>query len=101
MQKNIKPFVLLSSLLLFTAGVYAQSITAGLNTVNGEVKTAFAPSVVLIYTIGGIVGLIGGLICFRKWQSGDPHLNNHLIGWGGSCVFLLLVPTLIKTFFGL
>lgn len=55
----------------------------------------------LILGIGGIVGLIGGVKVFTKWNGGDKDINKDLMAWGGSCVFLVLVSVFIKTMFGL
>lgn len=53
----------------------------------------------LIYAIGGIVGLIGGLRIYSKWTNGDQDINKELMGWGGACLFLFLVPQFLDAFF--
>jgi hypothetical protein len=35
-----------------------------------------------------------------KWNSGDQDINKELMGWGASCLFLVLVGVIIKAFFG-
>lgn len=90
--------------LLFLAGrSYGQlagngnsGITTAANTVNGYFNIACT----LLYAIGGIVGLIGAVKVFNAWNSGDPNTNKLAAAWFGSCVFLVVVATVLKSFFG-
>ena len=54
----------------------------------------------LVYAVGGIVGFIGGLRIYNKWQNGDQDINKELVGWGGSALFLIIVPQFVSSFFG-
>ena len=54
----------------------------------------------IIYAIGGIVGLIGGVRIYNKWTNGDHDINKEIVGWSGACLFLIIVPTFIESFFG-
>jgi len=64
--------------------------------------TKYVPYITnLTMAIGGIVGLIGGVRIYNKWNAGDQDINKELMGWGGSCVFLIVAPLVIKGFFGL
>ena len=58
------------------------------------------PVASLCLVIGAVVGLIGGVRVYIKWNSGDQDINKELMGWGGSCLFLVLVSVIIKAFFG-
>ena len=49
---------------------------------------------------GAVVGIIGGVRVYIKWNSGDQDINKDIMGWGGSCLFLVLVSVFIKAFFG-
>ncbi|MDO4728854.1 MAG: DUF4134 domain-containing protein [Bacteroidota bacterium] len=53
----------------------------------------------LIKMIGAVVGLIGGLRIYNKWTNGDQDINKEILGWGGACLFLVLVPTFVSAFF--
>jgi uncharacterized protein DUF4134 len=87
---------------LFTIRSFAQApngtggITTAASTVNGYFNTACT----LLYAIGGIVGLIGAVKVFNAWNSGDPNTNKLAAAWFGSCVFLVVVATVLKSFFG-
>lgn len=66
-----------------------------------SIKEYWAPLRNLIMMIGGIVGLIGGLRIYNKWTNGDQDINKEILGWGGACLFLILVPVFIGAFFNL
>ena len=53
----------------------------------------------LIIAIGAVVGLIGGVRVYIKWQSGDQDTQKAIMGWFGACLFLILVGVVIKAFF--
>ena len=50
--------------------------------------------------IGGIVGLVGAIRVFSKWQNGDQDVTKSLMAWLGSCVFLVVGALVVKAFFG-
>ena len=81
--------------------IYAQSGNAGINSANTQVRGYFADGTNLMYAVGGIVGLIGAVKVYQKWNSGDQDTGKVAAAWFGSCVFLVIVATVIKSFFGL
>lgn len=94
----------LSGLLVMTmifGDSFAQSGVTGLNTATSTLKTYVDPATNISLVIGGIVGIVGGIRVYSKWNSGDQDINKELMGWGGSCLFLLLSSLIIKAFFGL
>ena len=46
-------------------------------------------------------GIIGAVKVYQKWNAGDPDTSKVAAAWFGSCVFLVVVATVIKSFFGL
>jgi hypothetical protein len=87
-------------LLLITFGAFAQDGNAGINAANTQVRSYFATGTNLMYAVGAIVGLIGAIKVYQKWNSGDHDTGKVAAAWFGSCVFLVLVATVIKSFFG-
>ncbi len=88
-------------LWLLSLPIYAQSGVAGLNTATSTLKTYVDPVTNITLVIGGIVGIVGAIRVYSKWNSGDQDINKELMGWGGSCVFLVVSALVIKSFFGL
>jgi hypothetical protein len=95
---------MLAWVLLFVASpilTFAQSGVNGLNAATTNLKTYVDPVTDITLVIGGIVGIVGGIRVYSKWNSGDQDINKELMGWGGSCLFLVLSSLIIKAFFGL
>ena len=78
----------------------AQDGNAGINEANTKVRSYFATGTNLMYAVGAIVGLIGAIKVYQKWNSGDHDTGKVAAAWFGSCVFLVVVATVIKSFFG-
>ncbi|WP_432443893.1 DUF4134 domain-containing protein [Pedobacter gandavensis] len=88
-------FGVLQSVLLF-----AQSGTAGIQQATTEVKSYFNTGTNLMYAIGAVVGLVGAIKVFNKWNAGEPDTSKVASAWFGSCIFLVVVATVLKSFFG-
>lgn len=93
--------------LLFAIGMTyaitsnAQGGAQGIDAGTSELATYFDPIGNLILAIGAVVGLIGGVRVYIKWNTGDNDVQKSIMGWMGSCIFLMLVGTVIKAFFGI
>jgi len=87
---------LLSSLTLM-----AQDGNAGIQQATTMVKGYFDTGCSLMYAIGAVVGIVGAIKVFNKWNAGEPDTNKVAAAWFGSCIFLVVVATVIKSFFGL
>lgn len=110
MKKSIKlSKKLLRGLLLgllfcyqqFRECAMAQDGLAGINEANEKVRSYFDSGTKLMYAVGAILGLIGAVKVFQKWNNGDPDTGKVAAAWFGSCVFLVLVATVIKSFFSI
>lgn len=78
----------------------AQDGIAGINEANQKVRSYFDAGTELMYAVGAILGLIGAVKVYQKWNAGDPDTGKVAAAWFGSCVFLVVVATVIKSFFG-
>jgi hypothetical protein len=79
----------------------AQDGNTGINEANTKVRSYFDSGTNLMYAVGAIVGLIGAVKVYQKWNSGDHDTGKVAAAWFGSCVFLVIVATVIKSFFGI
>lgn len=86
--------------LLFMLTVKAQDGEAGIREAANKVKGYFDTGCDLMYAIGAVVGLIGAVKVFNKWNAGEPDTNKVAAAWFGSCIFLVIVATVLKSFFG-
>lgn len=96
-SKGILSFLFLG---LSTLSAKAQDGLAGINEANRQVRSYFDAGTSLMYAIGAILGLIGAVKVYQKWNAGDPDTGKVAAAWFGSCVFLVVVATVIKSFFG-
>ncbi len=96
----MKKMMLLISLVVFTLALKAQDGNAGINEANTKVRSYFAAGTNLMYAVGAVLGLIGAVKVYSKWNSGDPDTGKVAAAWFGSCVFLVVVATVIRSFFG-
>jgi len=79
---------------------YAQDGNAGINEANMRVRSYFDTGTNLMFAIGAVLGLIGAVKVYQKWNSGDPDTGRVAASWFGSCIFLVVVATVLKSFFG-
>jgi len=100
MTSKLEKISLIAILLLVNAAVHAQDGNAGINEANTKVRGYFASGTNLMYAVGAIVGLIGAVKVYQKWNSGDHDTGKVAAAWFGSCVFLVVVATVIRSFFG-
>ena len=93
-----KGMALLALAVLGVYNVLAQS-SSGIDQATTEVNSYVDPVANLIIAIGAVVGLIGGVRVYIKWQSGDQDTQKAIMGWFGACLFLILVGVVIRAFF--
>ena len=100
MEKQRKR-LLLSGLtfLAFTSAFAQGNGTAGINEATQMVTSYFEPATQLIYAIGAVVGLIGGVKVYNKFSSGDPDTSKTAASWFGACIFLIVAATILRSFF--
>src|ERR1700761_7013328 len=99
LTKN-KTMVAVAAMILLSAVAQAQDGNAGIDAATTQVKGYFASGTSLMYAIGAIVGLIGAVKVYNKWNHGEPDTGKVAAAWFGSCIFLVIVATVLKSFFG-
>ncbi len=96
-MRKSKLFILL--IIASTRLVIAQG-ALGIDAASSELMTYVDPIANMILILGAVVGLIGGVRVYIKWNSGDQDVQKAIMGWFGSCLFLIVVGIVIKAFFG-
>ena len=92
-------------LTLAAAGLTAASALAqgngltGITEATSMVTSYFDPLTRLIYAVGAVVGLIGGIKVYQKFSSGDPDTSKTAASWFGACLFLIVAATVLRSFF--
>ncbi|MCA6441071.1 MULTISPECIES: DUF4134 domain-containing protein [unclassified Arcicella] len=100
MEKQRKKGLLAVAAVLSGIGAFAQGNgSAGINEATQMVTSYFDPATQLIYAIGAVVGLIGGVKVYNKFSSGDPDTSKTAASWFGACIFLIVAATILRSFF--
>ena len=98
-KKTLRTFFTTAAMLcvssLFAQGDGSAGITQATQMVTGY----FDPATKLIYAIGAVVGLIGGVKVYSKFTSGDPDTSKTAASWFGACIFLIVAATILRSFF--
>ncbi|SHM54337.1 protein of unknown function [Myroides odoratimimus subsp. xuanwuensis] len=98
--KTFQKLVVLGLTLLLSSNLFAQGNgIAGITEATQMVTSYFDPATKLIYAIGAVVGLIGGVRVYNKFSSGDPDTSKTAASWFGACIFLIVSATILRSFF--
>ncbi|MEG1025007.1 MAG: DUF4134 domain-containing protein [Flavobacterium sp.] len=99
MEKQ-KKMLLMATVTLSAIAASAQGNgNAGIQEATQMVTSYFDPATQLIYAIGAVVGLIGGVKVYNKFSSGDPDTSKTAASWFGACIFLIVAATILRSFF--
>ncbi|MFH6987936.1 DUF4134 domain-containing protein [Flavobacterium collinsii] len=100
MEKQRKKVLLVALAMLLGIDMFAQGDgAAGITEATQMVTSYFDPATQLIYAIGAVVGLIGGVKVYNKFSSGDPDTSKTAASWFGACIFLIVAATILRSFF--
>lgn len=72
---------------------------AGITEATNMITSYFDPGTKLVYAIGAVCGLIGGVKVYNKFSSGDPDTSKTAASWFGACIFLIVAATILRSFF--
>jgi len=87
--------------VLITLNANAQDGAAGIEAANSQVRSYFDAGTNLMYGVGALLGLIGAVKVYQKWNQGDQDTSKVAAAWFGSCIFLVVVALIIRSFFGI
>jgi hypothetical protein len=95
-----KKILMSAAFVLAAASTFAQGNgIGGITEATNMVTSYFDPGTKLIYAIGAVVGLIGGIKVYNKFSSGDPDTSKTAASWFGACIFLIVAATILRSFF--
>jgi hypothetical protein len=100
-QITMRKKIFLSAAILAAAvSAYAQGNgQAGITEATNLITGYFDPGTKLVYAIGAVCGLIGGVKVYNKFSSGDPDTSKTAASWFGACIFLIVAATILRSFF--
>ncbi|TXK31133.1 DUF4134 domain-containing protein [Pontibacter qinzhouensis] len=91
--------LLLSFVVALTTQAQTADGNAGITQATQLVRGYFDTGTSLMYAIGAVVGLVGAVKVYQKWNGGEPDTGKVAAAWFGSCIFLV-VATVLRSFFG-
>lgn len=98
-MKKKRLIMMLVVLAAASAAMAQGNGTAGIQEATQMVTSYFDPGTKLIYAIGAVVGLVGGIKVYQKFSSGDPDTSKTASSWFGACIFLIVSATILRSFF--
>ena len=77
-----KKIFLSAAIVLAATSAFAQGNgVGGITEATNMVTSYFDPATKLVYAIGAVVGLIGGVKVYNKFSSGDPDTSKTAGSW--------------------
>lgn len=90
MKKIIdKRSMLTIALTFFYCSLYAQT---------SDLVNYIKPVTNITLVIGAFVAVIGGVVIYFKWTSGEDDVTPDVWRWASACVLLVVAPLVIKAF---
>lgn len=80
---------------LFAAG----DANNALKTATESVSQVFENASNLMLAVAAIIGIIGAIQAYTKFNSGDREGAMVIAKWAGGLIFICLVPAILKAFF--
>lgn len=87
-------------MIISLSSAFAQDGNAGISEATNQVKSYFEGGTNLMYAVGAIVGLVGAVKVYKKFSDGEQDTGKVASSWFGACIFLVVVSTILKSFFG-
>lgn len=96
-----KPIIIFSIITLWATRLFAQEGVAEMNQAARDISRAFFSMEDLSYVIAGIIAIFGSIKVYHKWQKGRDEITFDVLAWGGSCLFIVLMPRFLSLLFGI
>ena len=98
-MKKKRLIKMLAAIAVASAAMAQGNGQAGITEATQLVTGYFDPGTKLIYAIGAVIGLVGGIKVYQKFSSGDPDTSKTASSWFGACIFLIVAATILRSFF--
>lgn len=93
---------LLMGILMCAGGVVlaaTEDPNAVLNTISGKVSGLLDGAWKIALAVAGVLGVIGAIVCYGKFQQGDPNATKSVYGWAGAVIIFIVMGAVLKAVF--
>lgn len=102
-QVNARALSLAIVMLTFVTNASAQkdasAFADAIDDASSQLEGTFEAVANLCLIVGSLVGLVGGVQIYIKWNNGDQDVTKRIVGWGGACLFLVATGSILKVLF--
>lgn len=70
-----------------------------LNTISGKLSGLLDGAHKIAFSVAGVLGFIGAIVCYGKFQQGDPNATKHVYGWVGAVIIFVIMGAVLKAVF--
>jgi hypothetical protein len=98
-----KRLALTIPLVAATGLLRAQDGNAAISQADSMMRGFFSTGITLMYSVSGVLALVGAIRVYRKWNDDEGHGQAYKAAsaWFGSCLFIVIVASVLRSFFGL
>lgn len=79
----------------------AQGFNEGISQATSEFDGTFDLISQLMLIIGGIIGVVGAIRIYIKWNNGDQDVTKSIIAWAGAALFLVISSVVLRAIFNI
>lgn len=98
---NKKSTLFMAALMASIASFAATGgFNAGISQAETQMSGTFSAVSHLMLIIGGIVGVVGAIRIYIKWNNGDQDVTKSIIAWAGAALFLVISSIVLSSIFG-
>ena len=98
-MKKKRLIMMLAAVAAASAAMAQGNGQAGITEATQLVTGYFDPGTKLIYAIGAVIGLVGGIKVYQKFSSGKRVSLYTANSSVGTCIFLIVAATILRSFF--
>jgi hypothetical protein len=86
---------------LLALGASAQPGIDEMQQAQQQLASSFFSALDFSMVLAGILGIIGGLRIYHNWQMGQPGIDEAVLAWFLSAVFMVLAGAFLQAVFGI
>lgn len=98
-KANKKAALLMGAVAVSQVALADGGFNAGIAQAQTEISGTFSTVSRLMMIIGAVVGVVGAIRIYIKWNNGDQDVTKAIIAWAGAALFLVISGTVLGLIF--